>query len=117
GTQSNNLSISTNNDHDEENLSCQSLIGDDEPSTSDGSSNTLNDSSIDTTPKSARIFNSIKNKIIHEKLQSNILPIDKRLPTNGISSFKTTSTPVTKSAIKSEIKIDSDDQAVFLQTI
>ncbi|CAF0909325.1 unnamed protein product [Adineta steineri] len=117
GTQSNNLSISTNNDHDEENLSCQSLIGDDEPSTSDGSSNTLNDSSIDNTPKSARIFNSIENKIINEKLQSNILPIDKRLPTNGISSFKTTSTPVTKSAIKSEIKIDSDDQAVFLQTI
>ncbi len=110
GTQSNNLSISTNNDHDEENLSCQSLADDDEVSTSDGSSNTLNDSSIDTTPQSSRALNSIENKIVHEKLQSDLLPIDKRLTTGGMSSFKTTSTPVTKSSIKSEIKIESDEQ-------
>jgi hypothetical protein len=117
GTQSNNLSISTNNEHDEENLSCQSLADDDEASTSDGSSNTLNDSSIDTTPQSARALNSIENKILPEKSQSNLLPIDKRLITGGTSAFKTTSTPVTKSSIKSEIKIDSDEQTVFLQTI
>jgi len=117
GTQPNNLSISTNNDHDEENLSCQSLIGDDEPSTSDGSSNTLNDSSIDTTPQSSRVFNSIENKNTNEKLQSNVLPIDKRLTTGGISSFKTTSTPVTKSTIKSEMKIDSDEQTGLFNSI
>jgi hypothetical protein len=48
----------------------------------------------------------MENKILNEKL----LPIDKRLTTGGISSFKTTSTPVTKSTIKSQIKIDSDEQ-------
>jgi hypothetical protein len=48
----------------------------------------------------------MENKILNEKL----LPIDKRLTTGGISSFKTTSTPVTKSTIKSEIKLDTDEQ-------
>ncbi|CAF1353850.1 unnamed protein product [Rotaria sordida] len=117
GTQSNNLSISTNNDHEDENLSCQSLAGDDELSRSDGSSNTLNDSSIETTPQSSRVFHSIENKILNEKSQTNLLPIDKRLTTGGLSSFKTTSTPVTKSTIKSDIKIDMDEQTAFLQTI
>ncbi|UJR26242.1 hypothetical protein I4U23_007583 [Adineta vaga] len=117
GTQSTSLSISTNNEHDEENLSCQSLVGDDEPSISDGSSNTLNDSSIDTTPQSSRILNSVENKIINEKVQSNLFPIDKRLNTAAMPSFKTTSTPVAKSTIKSELKIDSDEQTIFLQTI
>ncbi|CAF2742325.1 unnamed protein product [Rotaria sp. Silwood2] len=117
GTQSNNLSISTNNDHEDENLSRQSLAGDDELSKSDGSSNTLNDSSIETTPQSSRVFHSIENKILNEKSQINTLPIDKRLTSGRLSSFKTTSTPVTKSTIKSDIKIDMDEHTAFLQTI
>ncbi|CAM4907418.1 unnamed protein product [Rotaria socialis] len=117
GTQSNNLSISTNNDHEDENLSCQSLAGDDELSKSDGSSNTLNDSSIETTPQSSRVFHSIENKVVNEKRLSNQLPIDKRLTTGGLASFKTTSTPVAKSSNKSEVKVESDEQTAFLQTI
>ncbi|CAF0815314.1 unnamed protein product [Adineta ricciae] len=117
GTQSTNLSMSTTNEHDEENLSCQSLIGDDEANTSDGSSSTLNDSSIDTTPQSPRVLNSVENKMNDEKIQSTSFPVDKRLNAAGISSFKTTSTPVAKSTMKSELKVDSDEQTVFLQTI
>jgi hypothetical protein len=63
------------------------------------------------------VFNSIENKNTNEKLQSNLLPIDKRLTTGGISSFKTTSTPVTKSTIKSEMKIDSDEQTGLFNSI
>lgn len=114
GNQSNNLSISTTNEHDEENLSCQSLADDDEASTSDSSSNTLNDSSIDTTPQSSRVFNSIENRIENDKSQANFLPVDKRLTTGGMAAFKTTSTPVTKSSVKSELKIDSDEQTGIL---
>ena len=108
--QSNDLSISANNDQDERNLSSQSLVGDDEFNSSDGSSNTLDDSSIDTTPQSSRVFDSIENKIVKDKLKSNTMPIDNRLTTSRVSSFKTTSTPVIKSTIKSEIKISSDEQ-------
>lgn len=93
------------------------MADDDEASTSDGSSNTLNDSSIDTTPQSSRVFNSIENRIVNEKSHNNLLPIDKRLTTGGMTAFKTTSTPVTKSSVKSELKIDSDEQTVFLQSI
>ena len=117
GSPSNNLSMSTTNEHDEENLSCQSLADDDEASTSDGSTNTLNDSSIDTTPQSSRVFNPIENRISNEKSQSNFLPVDKRLTTGGMASFKTTSTPVTKSSVKSELKIDSDEQTGLSLTL
>lgn len=87
------------------------MAGDDESSNSDGSSNTLNDSSLETTPQSSRVFNSLENKITNEKSQINQLPIDKRLTTGGLaSSFKTTSTPVTKSSNKSELKTESDEQ-------
>ena len=52
----------------------------------------------------------MENQIVHDKSQPNFLPIDKRLTTGGISSFKTTSTPVTKSSVKSEMKLDSEEQ-------
>lgn len=108
-TQSNDLSISISHEHGEGNLSCQSLIGDDEPSTSDGSSNTLNDSSIDTTPHSSRVLSAVENKVTDEKPQPNAFLVDKRLSTAGKPSFKTTSTPVAKSTLKSETKVDAEE--------
>jgi hypothetical protein len=83
------------------------LAGDDEPSTSDGSSNTLNDSSLKTTPQSSRVFQSVENQSINPKTNQQI---DKRLTTGGSTAFKTTSTPVPKSNVKTEMKIESDDQ-------
>jgi hypothetical protein len=102
--------LTSRNNENEENLSCQSLADDDD-STSDGSSNTLNDSSLDTTPQSSRILHSVENQIVLDKIQP---PIDKRLP--GGAAFKNTSTPVMKTATKSEIKIDSSDEPTGIDT-
>jgi len=96
-----------------ENLSCQSLADDDDDaSVNDGSSNTLNESSINTTPQSSkRVFNSLENQISNDKSQTNFpQPIDKRLTNTNVTGFKTTSTPVAKTTNKSDIQVDSDEQ-------
>jgi hypothetical protein len=110
GRQSTSLLMNmTQDDRDDDNLNYQSLIGNDETSTSDCSSNTLNDSSLDTTPHSSRVFQSIENQLMNKTCPSASLPVDKRLTNDVISLFKTTSTPVTKSTSKSETKLDVNE--------
>lgn len=103
--------MNISNDFDLANLSYQSLLADDEINSSGTSSNTLNDSSLETTPKSARLFRSIDNK----KSFGQNLPTDKRLNNSVICSFKTaTSTPLGKpNVLKNENKTHVEEPSGF----